>query len=251
MDLGIEGRVALVMGASKGIGNGIARALAAEGVKVAMASRSLDRLDEAAAEIEGETATFEADTTDLDGLAALPARAAEAFGGQVEILVTNTGGPPPGGATDRSTDEWEGAYRELVLAPRALIEAVLPSMRESGWGRIVNVGSTSTVEAIPHLALSNTHRMAAIGYFKTLAREVAGEGVTINTVATGKIATDRIAHLIGSMDAAREMAKRDVPAGRLGTPEEYGDLVAFLCSERAAYVTGTTIPLDGGLLRAT
>jgi 3-oxoacyl-[acyl-carrier protein] reductase len=137
-----------------------------------------------------------------------------------------------------------------VLAPRALIEAVLPGMREKGWGRIVNVGSSSTVEVIPHLALSNTHRMAAIGYLKTLAREVAGDGVTINTVATGKIATDRLADNSGSLEAAREMAKNDVPAGRLGTPEEYGDLVAFLCSERAAYVTGTTIPIDGGLLRA-
>jgi len=251
MDLGIDGRVALVMGASKGIGRGIAEALAREGAKVAMASRSLQRLDEAAAGIEGKTETFEADTADLERLASLPAEVAERMGGKVEILVTNTGGPPAGGALERSTDEWEGAYRELVLAPRALIEAVLPTMRERGWGRIVNVGSTSTIEAIPHLALSNTHRMAAIGYLKTLAREVAGDGVTINTVATGKIATDRIADMSGSMEAAREMAKRDVPAGRLGTPEEYGDLVAFLCSERAAYVTGTTIPIDGGLLRAT
>jgi 3-oxoacyl-[acyl-carrier protein] reductase len=251
MDLGISGRIALVMGASKGIGRGIAEALAREDAKVAMASRSLERLDEAAAGIEGVTETFDADTADLERLARLPAEVAERLGGEVEILVTNTGGPPPGGALDRSTDEWEAAYRELVLAPRALIEAVLPTMRERGWGRIVNVGSSSTIEAIPHLALSNTHRMAAIGYFKTLAREVAGDGVTINTVATGKIATDRIAGMSGSMEAAREMAKRDVPAGRLGTPEEYGDLVAFLCSDRAAYLTGTTIPIDGGLLRAT
>jgi 3-oxoacyl-[acyl-carrier protein] reductase len=250
MDLGIEGRVALVMGASKGIGRGIAEALAREGAKVAMASRSLERLDEAAAGIDGETETFEADTADLDRLAALPADVAERMG-EVEILVANTGGPPAGGALERSTDEWEAAYRELVLAPRALIEAVLPGMRERGWGRIVNVGSSSTIEAIPQLALSNAHRMATIGYFKTLAREVAGDGVTVNTVATGKIATDRIADISGSMEAAQEMAKRDVPAGRLGTPEEYGDLVAFLCSERAAYVTGTTIPIDGGLLRAT
>jgi 3-oxoacyl-[acyl-carrier protein] reductase len=250
LNLGIENRVALVMGASKGIGRGIAEALAREGAKVAMASRSLERLDEAAAEIGGETATFEADTADLDRLAALPGEVAERLGGPVEILVTNTGGPPMGSAQDRSTDEWEAAYRELVLAPRALIESVLPAMRERGWGRIVNVGSSSTIEVIPYLALSNTHRMAAIGYLKTLAREVAGDGVTINTVATGKIATDRLADNSGSLEAAREMAKRDVPAGRLGTPEEYGDLVAFLCSERAAYVTGTTIPIDGGLLKS-
>jgi len=250
MDLEIEGRVALVMGASQGIGKGIVRALAAEGAKVAMASRSLERLDAAAADIDGETATFEADTADLDRLAALPQVVAEKLGGPLDILVTNTGGPPPGGALDRSSEEWEDAYRQLVLAPRALIEATLPSMRSNGWGRIVNVGSSSTIEAIPHLALSNVHRMAAIGYFKTLAREVAGDGVTVNTVATGKIATDRLAKLSGSMDAARAMASEQIPAGRLGTPEEFGDLVAFLCSKRAGYVTGTTIPIDGGLLRS-
>ena len=251
MQLGIENRVALVMGASKGIGRGIAGALAREGAKVAMASRSLERLDEAAAAIQGETATFVADTADLDGLAALPGEVAERLGGCVEILVTNTGGPPMGSAREHSTREWEAAYRELVLAPRALIDAVLPSMKEGGWGRIVNVGSSSTIEVIPHLALSNTHRMAAVGYFKTLAREVAGDGITVNTVATGKFATDRLADNEGSLDAAREMARRDIPAGRLGTPEEYGDLVAFLASERAAYLTGTTIPIDGGLLSST
>ena len=250
MDLGLENRVALVMGASQGIGKGIAGALAREGAKVAMASRSLERLGEAAREIEGEAATFEADTSDLARLATLPGEVAEQLRGNVEILVTNTGGPPPGGALDRSTEEWEDAYRNLVLAPRALIEAVLPAMRSNGWGRIVNVGSSSTIEAIPHLGLSNAHRLAAIGYFKTLAREVAREGVTVNTVATGKFATDRLADTSGSMEGAEKMASEEVPAGRLGTPAEYGDLVAFLCSERAAYVTGTTIPIDGGLLRA-
>jgi 3-oxoacyl-[acyl-carrier protein] reductase len=249
MDLGIRDRVALVMGASQGIGLGIASALAREGARVALASRSQERLEDAAGSIEGETATFVAETGDLQRLAALPGEVEVALG-PVEILVTNTGGPPPGGAQERSTEEWEDAYRSLVLAPRALIEAVLPEMRSRGWGRIVNVGSSSTIEAIPHLGLSNVHRLAAIGYFKTLAREVAGDGITLNTVATGKIATDRLAQLSGSLDAAAEMAREQVPAGRLGTPEQYGDLVAFLCSERAAYVTGTTIPIDGGLLRA-
>jgi 3-oxoacyl-[acyl-carrier protein] reductase len=250
MDLGIASRVALVMGASQGIGLGIASALAREGARVAMASRSLERLNDAAAGVAGETTTFAADTGDLERLAGLPGEVAERLEGPVEILVTNTGGPPPGGAEERSTDEWEDAYRSLVLAPRALIGAVLPEMRARGWGRIVNVGSSSTIEAIPHLGLSNAHRLATIGYFKTLAREVAGDGITLNTVATGKIATDRLAQLSGSLEAAEEMARDQVPAGRLGTPEEYGDLVAFLCSERAAYITGTTIPIDGGLLRA-
>ena len=250
MDLGIHGRVALVMGASQGIGLGIARSLAREGTKVAMVSRSLERLDAARGKVEGETAAFEADTADLERLEALPGEVESALGGPVEILVTNTGGPPPGGATDRTTAEWKDAYLHLVLAPRALIEATLPGMRERGWGRIVNVGSTSTIEAIPHLALSNAHRAASIGYLKTLAREVARAGVTVNTVATGKIATDRLASMSGSMEAAREMAAESVPAGRLGTPDEYGDLVAFLASERAGYVSGATIPIDGALLRA-
>jgi 3-oxoacyl-[acyl-carrier protein] reductase len=171
--------------------------------------------------------------------------------GAVEILAANTGGPPLGGALDHGREEWDAAYRSLVLAPKVLIEAVLPGMRERGWGRIVNVGSSSTLQPIPGLALSNAHRMAAVGMFKTLAAEVAGEGITVNTVATGRFATERVADNAGSLDAAEQQARRDVPARRLGTPDEYGDLVAFLCSERAAYLTGTVIPLDGGLVRAT
>ena len=123
-------------------------------------------------------------------------------------------------------------------------------MRERGWGRIVNVGSTSTEEPIAGLGLSNAHRMAAVGFFKTLATEVAADGVTVNTVATGRIATDRLVELAGSMEVVEERARAEVPAGRLGTPEEYGDLVAFLSSERAGYVTGAVIPIDGGLLRS-
>jgi 3-oxoacyl-[acyl-carrier protein] reductase len=250
MDLGIGGRTALVMGASAGLGRGAAAALAREGARVAIASRSRDRIEQAAREIEGEVAPFVADTDDLDRLAALPSEVAEAVG-PVEILVTNTGGPPPGGALDNSRDEWDAAYRSLVLAPRVLIDAVLPGMRERGWGRIVNVGSTTVREPAPGLVLSNAHRMAAVGLLKTLAAEVAGEGITVNTVATGRFATERTADLSGSMEAAEERAREQVPAGRLGTPEEYGDLVAFLCSERAAYLTGATIPLEGGVLRST
>jgi 3-oxoacyl-[acyl-carrier protein] reductase len=249
MDLGISGKAALVMGASRGIGRGVAGALAREGAKVAMASRSRKRLEAAAAEIDGETAVFVADASDLDGLAALPEEIERALG-PVEILVTNAGGPPPGGALDNPLDEWEAVYRSLVLGPRVLIQAVVPGMRDRGWGRIVNVGSTSTREPIPGLALSNSHRMATVGLFKTLSREVAAEGITVNTVATGQIRTDRLTELLGSQERVEERARNEVPAGRLGTPEEYGDLVAFLCSERAAYLTGAVIPLDGGLLRS-
>lgn len=256
MDLGLQGRVALVMGASRGIGRGIATALAREGAYVAIASRAEEKLQEAAASIEkpateagGQVTAFVADTGDLDRLAALPADV-EAELGPVEILIANTGGPPYGGALEHELPDWQAAHRELVLAPRVLAEAVLPGMRERGWGRIVNVGSTTTIEPNPALNLSNSHRMAAVGFLKTLSREVAGDGITVNTVATGRFATERLADGSGSLESAEAAAREEVPVGRLGQPEEYGDLVAFLCSERAAYITGTVIPIDGGLLRS-
>jgi 3-oxoacyl-[acyl-carrier protein] reductase len=250
MDLGIEGRVALVMGASRGIGRGIAAALAREGARVAIASRSAERIEEAAAAIGERATAFVADASEPDRLTGLPGEVAEALG-PVEILVANTGGPPWGGALDHELDEWEAAYRSLVLAPRVLAEAVLPGMRERGWGRIVNVGSSSTREPIPGLNLSNSHRMAAVGFLKTLSREVAADGITVNTVATGRFATDRLIDNAGSLEQAEATARTEIPAGRLGIPEEYGDLVAFLCSNRAAYITGTVIPIDGGLLRSS
>ncbi len=249
MDLGIEGRVALVMGASRGLGRGIAAALAREGARVAIVSRSLERLEEAAVEIGGRATLFVADASDGERLAALPGEVAEALG-PVDILVANTGGPPFGGALDHELEEWENAYRSLVLAPRILAGAVVPGMRERGWGRIINVGSMSTREPIAGLNLSNSHRMAAVGFLKTLSHEVAADGITVNTVATGRFATERLASHTGSLDAAEEAARNEVPAGRLGLPAEYGDLVAFLCSERAAYLTGAVIPIDGGLLHS-
>jgi 3-oxoacyl-[acyl-carrier protein] reductase len=249
VDLGIEGRTALVMGASRGIGRGIAGALAREGARVAISSRSEESLRETASQLEGELEVFPADTGDLDRLRELPGEVAEALG-PVDILVTNTGGPPPGGALDNSLEEWEEAFRSLVLATRVLIEGVVSGMRERGWGRIVNVSSSSIREPIPGLTLSNANRMAALGLLETLADEVAGDGITVNTVATGMFATDRLADPQGSLEGARAAAKQRVAAKRLGHPDEYGDLVAFLCSERAAYLTGAVIPLDGGLLRS-
>jgi 3-oxoacyl-[acyl-carrier protein] reductase len=249
LKLGLENRVALVMGASRGIGKAIAAALAREGAKVAIASRSPEKLEEAAAGIGEGVTPFAADAADLDRLAALPGEV-EGKLGPVEILVTNTGGPPFGGALDHELDDWESAYRALVLAPQVLASAIVPGMRERGWGRIVNVGSSSTREPIPGLNLSNAHRMAAVGFLKTLSREVAADGITVNTVATGRFATERLADASGSLDGAEEAAKQEVPASRLGQPEEYGDLVAFLCSDKAAYITGTVIPIDGGLLHS-
>jgi 3-oxoacyl-[acyl-carrier protein] reductase len=249
MDLGIEDRVALVLGGSRGIGRGIATALAREGARVAIASRSREHLEQAAAEIQGGVATFEADTGELERLARLPGEV-EARLGAVQILVTNTGGPQPGAALDADLEEWRHAYDSLVLAPRVLIEATLPAMRDRGWGRIVNVGSSATREPIPGLALSNSHRPGLLGFLKTLAREVAADGVTLNDVATGRFATERLAANWGGWEQMEKGAAADVPVGRLGDPLEYGGLVAFLCSDCAAYITGTSIPIDGGMLRS-
>ncbi len=249
MDLGLSGRVALVTGASKGIGRAIAAALAEEGATVAIASRSRENIHAAAAEI-GATG-FVWDSDDFDGAAGLVADAEVSLGGPVEVLVCNTGGPPAGAdPLGFSTEEWEAAHRSLVLAPMALVGAALPGMRERGWGRIISVASSSIREPIAHLMLSNAERSATAAAFKTLAREAAGDGVTLNTVLPGRILTDRLISMAGSEEAVKEAAAEQVPAGRPGSPEEFAAVAAFLCSERASYVTGTAVPVDGGLLRA-
>ncbi|HEV3228319.1 MAG TPA: SDR family NAD(P)-dependent oxidoreductase, partial [Solirubrobacteraceae bacterium] len=205
MDLGIDGRVALVTGASQGIGRAIAAELVAEGARVAISSRSRERIEAAANEIGAQG--FVHDTDDLDGVPDLVA-GIETQLGPVDILVTNTGGPPPGAdALGFPRDAWESAYRQLVLAPIALIEQVLPGMRERRWGRIVNVSSSTVREPNPALMLSNSHRSATLAAFKTLARQVAGDGVTINSVLPGTIATRRLIDLAGSPEAAEEGAR--------------------------------------------
>ena len=245
MDLGLEGKVALVTGASKGLGRGIAAALAAEGANVAISSRSRERIDAAAADIGARG--YVHDSQDLDAAPRL-LEAVESDLGPIDILVTNTGGPPGGpDPLGFSREQWEAAYRELVLAPMALIERVMPGMRERGFGRVVGVASSSVREPIQALMLSNVHRSGLLAAFKTLARDVAGNGVTINSVLPGRIATDRILELSGSREAAEAAAREQVPAGRLGTVEEFAAVACFLCSERASYVTGTAVLVDGGL----
>jgi 3-oxoacyl-[acyl-carrier protein] reductase len=249
MDLGLEGRVALVTGASKGLGRATAAVLAREGVRVAISSRSRERIDATATEIGARG--FVHDSGDLDSAAAL-VESVEAELGAIDVLVANTGGPPPGADPLGFTrEQWETAYRNLVLAPMALIERVVPGMRERGFGRIVSIGSSAVREPIPSLMLSNAHRSGLLAALKTLAREVARDGVTINSVLPGRIATDRIVEMSGSREAADEAARAQVPAGRLGTAEEFGAVAAFLCSEQAAYVTGTAVLVDGGLTQAT
>jgi 3-oxoacyl-[acyl-carrier protein] reductase len=254
MDLGVEGRVALVMGASKGIGYGVATALAREGAKVAIAGRSQERIEATAERISSEQQVqvrgFVSDTGDLESVRALVAEVERQIG-PIEILVTNTGGPALGGALDFDDSQWQQAYRDLVLAPLALIRAVVPGMREAGWGRIVNITSIATREPIPGLVLSNSHRLAAIGLFKTLANELARDGILFNSVAPGRIATDRIAKFQDKpLEQLMKEPQPDIPVGRLGTIEEMGDVVAFLCSQRASYVNGVNLLVDGGLARS-
>jgi 3-oxoacyl-[acyl-carrier protein] reductase len=247
VDLGLQGKVALVTGASRGIGRGIAAALAAECARVAVSSRSPERIEEAAAAIGARP--YVHDSADLDSAAAL-VELVQADLGSLDALVLNTGGPPGGAPLEFTREQWREAQTELMLMPMALIQAALPGMRERSFGRILNVSSTAAREPIPGLLLSSAHRSGMLATFRTLARELAADGVTLNTILPGRIDTDRLAALYGSREAAQEVAAGEVPAGRLGSVEEIAAVAAFLCSARAAYVTGTVVPVDGGLLRA-
>jgi 3-oxoacyl-[acyl-carrier protein] reductase len=248
MDLGIGGKVALVTGGSSGIGRAIAAELAREGARVAISSRSREKLDEAAAET-GAT-VFVHDSADLDAVDGFVGEVEGALG-PVDILVCNTGGPPANADPLAFTrEQWEAAYRTLVLAQIALIQRVVPGMRERGFGRILNVASTSVREPIGNLMLSNSHRAAMITAFKTIARSVAGDGVTLNTLLPGSIATERAYSLAGSAEQAEANAAKQVPAGRMGKPEEMAAAAAFFCSARASYVTGETLAVDGGLTQS-
>jgi len=243
--LGLQGRVALVTGASKGIGHAIAAELAAEGARVAMTARSADRIA-AAAEPLGALGLVH-DGADLDGAPALVERV-EAELGPIDVLVCNTGGPPGGEPLDFTRDQWRDAYESLVLGPMALVHAVVPGMRERGWGRIVNVVGTTVREPIPNLMLSSVHRAGMITGFKTVARDVAADGVTLNSILPGLISTERVTGLFGSEEAAAEAM--GLPAGRLGTVEEMSAAAVFLCSERAGYISGETLTVDGAATRS-
>jgi 3-oxoacyl-[acyl-carrier protein] reductase len=248
MDLGLEGRVALVTGASKGLGRAIAAELVAEGARVAVSSSSRERIEAAAASLGARP--FVHDNADLDGAARLVADVESSLG-PIDVLVCNTGGPPSGAdALGFTREQWQEAYANLVLGPMALVEAVVPGMRERGFGRVLNVVSAGVREPIPNLMLSNAHRISMINAFKTLARQVAADGVTLNSVLPGRIDTDRIIELNGSREAAEAAAREHIPARRLGTVEEFAAVAAFLCSARASYVTGETVVVDGGLTQS-
>lgn len=242
MDLGISGRRALVLGGLKGLGGGISEALAAEGVHVIAASRSA----------EG------AGRVDLSDRASVDALADHVLAeGGVDILVLNSGGPAPGHAAGAPVDNWTSAFETMAANLFHLTGRLLPQMRQRGWGRIVCIVSSGVAQPIPNLAISNGVRAAIVGWAKTLASEVAPDGVTVNCVLPGRIHTDRVDQLDAAASArtgkdleeVRAASRATIPAGRYGRPEEFAAVVAFLCSDPASYVTGGQVRCDGGLIR--
>lgn len=254
MDLGLKGRVAFVAASTAGLGWATASALAAEGCRVVVTGRRGDLAEARAAELDGALG-LELDLTDAASLeAALSTTRAEL--GEIDVLVLNSGGPPPGAASDLDPEDLVGAAELLLLPHQRLIRAVVPGMRERGWGRVLAIGSSGVQQPIAGLALSNAVRGALAGLLKTLATEVASDAVTVNMVLPGRIATDRVAQLdegaASRQDISVEDAKRAslarIPTGRYGDPEEFGAVAAFLCGVPAAYVTGSQIRVDGGLI---
>jgi 3-oxoacyl-[acyl-carrier protein] reductase len=258
MDLGIAGKTALVLGGGGGLGRAIAQALAREGVKVAVGDidpKAVEASLAALADLGGPTIGLAWDLADLAQIEGHVARI-EAELGPVDILVNNTGGPPPTPAAGQDPALWSKQFQAMVLSVIAITDRVLPGMRARGWGRVITSTSSGVVSPIPNLGVSNALRLSLVGWSKTLAREVGRDGVTANIVLPGRIATDRIAFLdqarakregIGVEQVAAESIAT-IPVGRYGKPEEYGDVVAFLASERAAYLTGSVIRVDGGMI---
>ena len=243
MDLGLQGRTAIVCGASSGLGLAAAEALAAEGANVAIFSRRRETLEREAARI-GALAVA-GDVSSPADLERLVERTVDAFGG-VDVVVWNSGGPPPGTAVDVTDEALEHAFALLLAPPVRLLRLCLPYLEESPAGRVICITSAAVKEPTTHLALSNTLRPGVTGWAKTLARELGPKAITVNCVAPGRIRTPRMIELYGH-DGPN---LGEIPLGRMGEPRELGDVVCFLASDRAAYVTGVTIAVDGGLTRS-
>jgi 3-oxoacyl-[acyl-carrier protein] reductase len=245
MDLGLSGRTAIVCGASSGMGLGIARSLRGEGANVAMFARRADLLDREAEQIGG--LAVPGDVTSSDDLERLVASVVDAYGG-IDIVVNNSGGPPRATATELDADNVRAAVDLLLVSIVRLTELCLPHLERSGRGRIVNITSSTVREPIDSLALSNAVRPGVVGWAKSLARQVGPKGITVNSIAPGSIDTDRLREV--DPDGPSEEDLREIPLRRLGTTQEIGDVVAFLCSERASYVSGAVIFVDGAASRS-
>jgi 3-oxoacyl-[acyl-carrier protein] reductase len=258
LDLGLNDRTALVMGAGGGLGGAIAATLAAEGARVAVADIDLAAAERTASAIAargGRALPVAWDLADLGMIAGNLARI-EAELGPVDVLVNNTGGPPPTPVAGQDPAQWSKHFGAMVLSVIAITDAVLPGMRARKWGRVITSTSSGVVAPIANLGISNALRLSLVGWSKTLAREVGGDGITCNIVLPGRIATARISYLDEQKakregrtveDVARE-STASIPVGRYGNPQEYGDVVAFLASARASYITGSIIRIDGGLI---
>lgn len=258
MDLGLKEKTALVLGAGGGLGGAIAKTLAAEGSHVAVADINKEAAEKAVAEIEASGGSAVAIAWDLADLSIIISNLStiEARFGSVDVLVNITGGPPPTLVSGQNAESWRKHFDSMVLSVIAISDAVLPKMREKKWGRIITSTSSGVVAPIPNLGLSNALRMSLVGWSKTLAGEVGRDGVTVNIVLPGRIATQRITFLDEqrakregrSVEDVSAQSTASIPVGRYGDPQEYADVVTFLASTRASYVTGSVLRIDGGLI---
>jgi 3-oxoacyl-[acyl-carrier protein] reductase len=258
MDLGLKNKTALVLGGGGGLGRAISKALAAEGANVAVAGIGAKSIGGTEAELAGNSGKTLGLVWDFSDLAQIDARVStiENELGPVDILVNITGGPPPTPANGQDPALWSRQFQAMVLSVIAITDRVLPKMRARRWGRVITSTSSGVVAPIPNLAISNALRLSLVGWSKTLAREVAKDGVTANIIVPGRIATDRTQFLDEakakregrSVDSVVADSTGSIPAGRYGKPQEYADVVAFLASERSGYLTGAEIRVDGGLI---
>lgn len=261
MDLGLRGRAAIVVAASKGLGRAVAEELAHEGAQLAICSRETKNIEQAAAEIQASTqqpVLWRAlDVRHEHAIAAFVADVEKEFG-RVDICVTNSGGPPSNSFADTKPEEWRGAVDQLLMSTVFFARETLPRMKKNNWGRFITITSSAVKQPVDGLLLSNSVRAAVTGLARTLANEYAAYGITVNNVCPGYTRTARLDNLAKSISARSNVKleevfagwAREIPAGRIGTPQEFAAVVAFLASERASYVNGTSIAVDGGLVRS-